>query len=136
MPFFPDVNSISSRDALSVLFFGSISLIFLLAIAFFLIKLVYNITVGLIIDFFPRGWDSLIHSIFLLIILSLAFSVIEKTEMAGLTASYQINKIVEKTKGHNIKVEINKAPKSFQFSLFINVLILYFNPSVVIVTAP
>jgi len=105
--FFPSINPQNPREALTILFFGTLACIFIIISGFFVLKFVYNILHGGIESFFPKEWNSLIKSIIILLLLYSAFLSIRKIKKTGLTAYYQVGEIVKIARKHKVIVNVN-----------------------------
>ena len=94
-----------SRDALVILFFGTLGSVFVLFFAWFMIKFIYNLFHDGIESFFSSRWHSLVKPASYLVVLCFAFSFTGTIKAAGLTAYNQIVELVHTSKQHNIIIE-------------------------------
>mgnify|MGYP001447154741 CR=1 FL=1 len=117
LQFFVKINSLSSQEGMLILFSGSVVLFAFLIICFFLIKFIYNVLWEPIRDLFPIDWACILKPIFLLTILWFAFSGIEKIKLVGITAHYQIKKLVNKAKKYDGRVSSKSKTSSVPLKL-------------------
>lgn len=94
-----------SRDALAILFFGTLFSVFVLFIAWFIIKFIYNLFHNGIESFFSVRWHSLVKPVSYLGILCLAFSFTGPIKAAGLTAYNQVAGLVHTSRRHTIVID-------------------------------
>jgi hypothetical protein len=94
-----------SRDALAILFFGTLGVIFVLSFVFFIIKFIYNLFHEGIESLFSVRWHSLVKPVSYLVILCCAFSFTATIKATGLTAYNQIAELVHASQRHSLVVE-------------------------------
>lgn len=94
-----------SRDALAILFFGTIGAVFVLLLALFIIKFMYNLFHNGIETFFSVRWHSLVRPASYLLILCFAFLFTGTVKATGLTAYNQVAGLFHISKQHNIIIE-------------------------------
>ncbi len=115
-----------TRDALVVIIFGLIAVLFVFVIGFFLLKLISNLYIEGISSVFPKISDSIIKSISCLIMLGVAFLFIENVKATGLTAYQQVTEVLEvatqhdeaAVEGYKKKVEMERKAMEGDFSGF------------------
>ncbi len=94
-----------SRDALVILFFGILGLVFLFFVALFIIKLVYNLFHDGLESAFPSQWHSIVKPTAYMVLMYFAFSYTGTIKMAGLTAYNQVVEIVHTSKNQNLVIK-------------------------------
>ncbi len=94
-------NTQDTKDALVLIIFGLVGVLFVLFAGFFLLKLISNLYIEGISSVFPNLSDSIIKSISCLIILGVAFLFIENVKAAGLTAYMQVTDVLEVASKHD-----------------------------------
>jgi hypothetical protein len=94
-------------EALMVLFFGSFGLLYVIGIALFIFKLIYNLFHGGIESIFPKQWQSAARSLSYLLILGISFMYIHSIKTAGLTAYSQVSQLMKTSDQHDQVVEKN-----------------------------
>ncbi len=90
-----------SREALVMIFFGIIAFVFLFFLAFFILKLVYNLFIGGIESLFSMQWHPVLKSISSLALLLYAFSFTGNVKAIGLTAYNQFAGLVQTSRQHS-----------------------------------
>jgi hypothetical protein len=104
------------RDALAVLFFGTLGSVFVLLFASFIIKLIYNLFHDALESFFSIRWHSLVKPAAYLVILFFAFSFTGMVKTAGLTAYNQIAVLVN-TSNRNSIISVKEIPDDLEKKL-------------------
>jgi len=99
-------GTMSSRESITILFFGIFAVIFIIILALFLFKFVYNLIKKEIMLFFPKELHSFIAPLVLLTILFFFFLSIENIKIGGFAAYYNINELVNVAKNHSLTLEI------------------------------
>ncbi|RJR21842.1 MAG: hypothetical protein C4581_01650 [Nitrospiraceae bacterium] len=94
-----------SRDALTILFFGTLGAVFVFFFVFFVIKFIYNLFHHGIESFFSVRWYSLIRPLSYLLVLCVAFSFTAIIKVTGLTAYNQIAGLFHTSQQHSIILE-------------------------------
>jgi hypothetical protein len=110
------MNINDSRDALAILFFGTIGSVFVSFFAFFIIKLIYNLFHDGVESFFSVKWHSLIKPVSYLVILYCAHSFTGAIKLAGMTAYNQVAGLVH-TSRQNTLVIHKEAPADLEHKL-------------------
>jgi hypothetical protein len=106
----PQVNLLhfdEPRDALIILFFGTLGSAYVFFVAIFLLKFVFNLVHGGINALFPGRLHSLSKSASCLIALYFAFFYGENIKAAGLTAYTHVAHIVRTSRQHDEMIEKN-----------------------------
>ena len=94
-----------SREALVMIFFGIIASIFIFFLAFFILKLVYNLFIGGIEALFSMQWHPILKSISCLVLLLYAFSFTGNIKSIGLTAYNQFAGLVQTSRQHSLLIQ-------------------------------
>jgi len=89
-----------TREALTILFVGSFGLFYVVGIALFILKFIYNLFTEGIESLFPRQWHSVAKSFSYIIILGFSFLYIQNIKVAGLTAYDQVSQMVQTSDRH------------------------------------
>jgi hypothetical protein len=90
-----------SREALVILFFGVLGLVFLIFFVLFLLKFLCNLFEGGIETLFASQWHSIVRPLGYLIILYFVFSFTGTIKVAGLTAYCQVADLVRVSNQHD-----------------------------------
>lgn len=94
-----------SRDAMAILFFGTLGSVFVLFFVLFIIKFIYNLFHEGIESFFSDRWHSLVKPASYLVILCCAFSFTATIKTTGLTAYNQIAELFHTSQRNSLVVE-------------------------------
>lgn len=94
-----------SRDALAILFFGTLGSVFVLFFVLFTIKFIYNLFHEGIESLFSVRWHSLVKPASYLVILCWAFSFTGTIKATGLAAYNQIAELFHTSQQHTLVVE-------------------------------
>jgi len=89
-----------TREALTILFLGSFSLLYVVGIVLFICIFIYNLFFEGIESLFPRQWHSVAKSFSYILILGFSFLYIQNIKVAGLTAYDQVSQLVQTSDRH------------------------------------
>ncbi len=89
-----------TREALTILFVGSFGLVYVVGIALFICKFIYNLFTDGIESLFSRQWHSVAKSFCYILILGFSFQYIPNIKVAGLTAYDQVAQMVSTSERH------------------------------------
>jgi hypothetical protein len=105
-----------SRDALAILFFGTIGSVFVSFFAFFIIKLTYNLFHDGVESFFSVKWHSLVKPVSYLVILYCAHSFTGAIKLAGMTAYNQVAGLIHTSRQNTLVIQ-KEAPADLEHKL-------------------
>jgi len=94
-----------TSEALMILFFGSFSLLYIVGIALFICKFIYNLFTEGIESLFSGQWHSVAKLASYIIILGFSLLYIQNIKVAGLTAYQQVARLVQTSERHEEVVD-------------------------------